>query len=135
MKLVIDRSKWVCGTEDPEILDILDNTMLLNPDSNRKCCLGHYLTLIGIKDSHISDRATPQDIFCSFLNGPETSDEETDTYGRKLKGLVYKKKDTAWTDKAVILNDGEMEQKEREEKLVKHFAKIGVELSFKGKLW
>lgn len=108
--LVINRARWARGENDGM------ETALLG-DGNRKCCLGFYAQQCGytgmIRDlSDLTEIST-----CNFTGLTKSDGNATAVHSRLLR-----------TNDAIRISD-----KERETRISKIFAEIGVKVKFVGK--
>ena len=147
---VIDRSKWLNGTIIDRYSDAADDTALrteydtsiddvgdsvkpesgslLHEFSGRMCCLGFYTLACGVPVKHLAGRDLPSSLPPSIVKKflPEFL-----VYARYPAGNVPGASDVA--DALASANDGEARPKEREAKITKLFADVGVTVTFTGK--
>lgn len=127
MKLIIDRKKWVNGSNRSS--KSFGTSMLLN-GKNKMCCLGFLGQACGLDDADMLGVGTPAGISddkVSLVKG---------TYFRKLftveKNTRHKFQTNVCYDLVNTNDDNNISNKERESKLKVLFKKIGVNVSFVG---
>lgn len=109
VKVVVNRPDWGRGSEG-KMLDIKTSKM---------CCLGFLARAIGFTEEDIAGTAEPRDVSCKF---PTLIGGDSDRQGHTLtcNNLMH------WNDNA------KTEDPEREAKLTKLGARIGIKFVFKG---
>ncbi len=101
----------------------LNDSMLKESYSGKKCCLGFLATACGIPVKAITD-------IC-FLSSSLISEENT----RKIPDFIFDRFDDKFTVEkklADINDDIELTRKEKEEQITKIFADNGVKVTFTG---
>jgi hypothetical protein len=113
--LVIDRKMWWRGHSD-------NSALVMNYyETNKMCCLGFLGKACGIKVGDMAGIVTPHD------------SEQTYVWKKWPAWVNVEVGDSPWVKTAVKINDNEKcTEALREKKLITHFAKNGVKLSFKG---
>jgi hypothetical protein len=115
--LIIDRAKWRTGGHSYENRTGLGITELLN-SNGFMCCLGFRCHQMGILEKDLLYTSLP-----SGLSENWDIPDLIDPYGN-----------TEFTTTAALINDNyDITSKEREKRITKHFATIGVTVEFKGK--
>lgn len=117
--LIIDRSKWRSGdfsnNETGE-----GNTLLLNQEGYM-CCLGFRCHQMGIPKENLINIGSPWELSFDW-DIPDLLDEHVN----------YNNSD--FTREAITINDDRfLTPSQREKKIKKHFATIGVTVEFTGK--
>ena len=123
-KFILDRSKWLCGDKSFEINKNGNNSLgseLWDPHKKRGCCLGNLALACGVSKNDLQDHGMPTEInipnILKFLTLPG-----------KLPGANREK------DYAIVNDDKEISQKEREKRLKKLMKEDGIDIQFVGKL-
>lgn len=120
MKLIIDRTKWYRGWPT--------GARLLRPEDGKMCCLGFYGLACGLTEEEIRDQGEPKEVHsdkwpASCVHSEAMEDEPESE-------IVYE--NTSWTVRAININDDDGPESVREDALVRHFAKVDVEVEFVG---
>jgi hypothetical protein len=114
MQFTIERAKWLRGETD---------SWLLRPKDQKMCCLGFFCLAAGIERDRIWMKTTPQ-VLCR--------DEEQIPH--ELQGLVDsmgKPTNSALCTSLIEVNDdNSITDEEREQGIIRLFAKIGHEVTF-----
>ena len=121
MRFEVKRSEWLAGKHTGEF-----ESMLYNPECEKRCCLGFFANAAGFSDEQINGIGRPQE-----LNGVQ--------YEGKFDGLVYQESESSEytnydTDVCAAVmkvnDDSDMPNKAREERLTELFSQIGHEIVF-----
>lgn len=125
-KLIIDRSKWRCGGNEPKIVRLKGLTSLYN-DKGFSCCLGFYCRKIGgIRNNVLLDTGTPDKLKIRNFTKIEL------LISRGSSDEMYC--DSKFTENAIEINDDpKLSNEEREAAIIKHFKNAGVKVVFKNK--
>lgn len=116
-KLVIDRSRWQCGAHTKGLLTQLRNS------AGRMCCLGFHSLALGYTEEEITGHWYPRSLADN---------------GRKKDGLpvvpgTYGWDNNPFATQAARINDStDIDDAERESRLVALFLEQGWELTFEG---
>ena len=114
--LIIDRAKWRTGANSP-IETGVGQTQLLNKEGYM-CCLGFRCHQMGIPEKDLLGMGSPGSIITDW----------------DIPDLINSRGNTPFTAEAVRINDdSSITPEEREKRITKHFATIGVTVEFKGK--
>lgn len=137
--LVIDRSKWGCGSvKKRELFKIMGKTAMLNSKTGKMCCLGFDAVACGVSKEHLKDVGEPcdvADVIAESINEKIQNERPDDyLYHVDIPGLTRDGNNTGFSDDAIGVNDdNEITQEEREQQLISLFKKKGTVLSFVGK--
>ena len=108
-KLTIDRRMWLRG-EGSEC------SVLFRPSDLKKCCLGIYLSSVGISNEEINSKRCPSDVDGELPDW--LLDEKKDSY--LCKELICVNDD----------NDGNLTEGDREEEIKDLFKTVDIEVKF-----
>lgn len=115
-KVVIDRRKWMRGTND-------DASMLLNPLNGKMCCLGFMMLDSGADEEDIAEMGMPAALarvgtaMADFCVNPWIDPEKTDNQ--------------SWVYDAARVNDTDkISESEREREIRKIFNDQDIEVEF-----
>lgn len=121
MKLVIDRKFWQNGSINE------GETLLLNSDTGRMCCLGFYGIACGISRAEIADTPSPASL--ARRKGWTRPDEAPEAFRFLVEWSRLE--DAGEADSLMRFNDAAFRnEKERESKIAEIFARNGVEVEF-----
>lgn len=128
----VQRGKWDRGKGDGKLLD---------PQTKKMCCLGFFCLAAGLKRKQIRDFNASSDIELFPVYSKNYQDHAKRLH-KLLPQLVTKQSmDRKLTLKIMEENDRECDKngkrvsdEKREKKLTKLFEKMGVEVTFTGKL-
>lgn len=122
--LTINRKVWLRG-------ETSNKSALLRGKDQKKCCLGFYLSSLGVPPEHLLDNGTPAEVVC-YKRFPK--------WGR---WLLSNRENSRATDRLIDINDTEVNsyldeanrtqlqsEKEREDLIRKEFAKHNVRVRF-----
>jgi hypothetical protein len=116
--LIIDRSKWRTGGDIGTNNETGKGATALLNKQGFMCCLGFRCNQMGIPKRLLLNMGTPEDI--QDWNIPDLVDEEDG-------------KDTTFVRDAVEINDDySLTSKEREKKIIEHFATKDIKVEFVG---
>lgn len=116
--LIINRAKWRTGGAYNYNKTGKGHTALLNKQGYM-CCLGFRCHQMGIPEKDLLGLSSPEELANNWTI-PDL--------------ITYDGDDTSFTLKAIRINDdANCFQPEREKRIKKHFATIGVTVEFKGK--
>lgn len=102
-------------------------SLLLDSESNRKCCLGFYGLACGVDREQIKDIGD----YCG-TDDPNSLPEQLNWLWKKLDHPWVKYGETKLAEKLVKANDAKnLKLAEKESKIKKLFAKKGIKVNFK----
>lgn len=123
--LIIDRAKWRTGHYSDNRTGRGD-TQLLN-DEGYMCCLGFRCLQMGVPEDELLNVTSPGDL------GRKWQVPDLVLKKPKING-GHKDYDTDFSYEAMDINDDiHLTPKEREQKIIKHFAKKNIIVEFVGK--
>lgn len=112
MKLIIDRARWLRGTGN--------DSKLLDPMTQKMCCLGFYATACGLKDEDINNHSMPSCI---------AGNKIPDTMKWLIGSSQYLDSDAA--NKLARINDRiSISEDDREGTIINLFEKHDVQVEF-----
>lgn len=116
IKVTINRSKWRTGLAY-EIATGPGFTELLNP-SGGQCCLGFICEATGVPRTRLLHLKKPSELMAEVDGLVDRCDGDYE--------------DTELTNKAIDINDGDLDPSEKEQKLLELFKNSPYELEFVG---
>lgn len=124
-KLTINRKKWFRGRGS-------DQSALRCRDG-RQCCLGFLGSACGFTARDLNDVGLPEATCEPAGHARMWPKGVVELWDGRSMGHLAGWADTQWTSEAVEINDDEsIVDAVREELLIQHFAKISIELTFRG---
>lgn len=125
--LKINRAKWGIGAQ---------GGLLLNPKTEKYCCLGFFCRQVGYKDADIKNISAP----ANFIWNLNVNEKAKITRIERLKQLLFIKGDKIRDNKVcqnlMAVNDSESKfysnNAKRESRIKELFKKIGVTVKFSG---
>jgi hypothetical protein len=118
MTFNVDRGMWLCGYTIQHKMDLLSK---LRNREGRMCCLGHLAKACGISDDALRGRALVESVplWARGTNDP--------------RWLILLE-NTDVVDDIMVQNDEPLSQRVRERELKKSFRKLGIAITFSGRL-
>lgn len=117
-QLTIDRAVWLRGADAEDGR----NSFLLRPSDGKRCCVGIYLSALGVPDELLSGESE---------DGGVVVPCEDDEYETRLHDLV-----PSWlADECFVYrinDDSKLSESEREVAIAERFAENGVDITFVG---
>lgn len=114
-KVTIDRNTWARG--------YLRNNSLYDSSDQKMCCLGFAsMQLLSTQQEDMESLLSPSDLVnnCDYIQDTES------IFTYASEGF----RDSDFSNEAMVINDSDISEEEREEKLIKLFAENNIELEF-----